>query len=97
LKTGRSLFLRKVVAAACIGLSGRAENVSAVVIYMSTLFVERELATGKRGCTLRGVSNSVRYLAYHLVHPRTHRNPEAFMRFKGWLPAELEGSCGTGE
>jgi len=41
-RTGRQLFSRKVVlvaclivAAACIGLSGRAEGVSAVVIYMS--------------------------------------------------------------
>lgn len=41
-KTGRQLFSRKVVlvsclvvAAACIGLSGRAESVSAVVIFMS--------------------------------------------------------------
>lgn len=42
LKTGRQLFSRKVVlvtcliaAAACIGLSGRAEGVSAVVMFMS--------------------------------------------------------------
>lgn len=78
-----------------MGISAAVDGLG--VVLESNLFVERELATGKLVCPLRGVSNSVRYVGHHLVHPRTHRNPEAFMRFKGWLLAELEGSRGTGE
>lgn len=70
-----------------MGISAAVDGLG--VVLESTLFVERELATGKLVRPLQGKSQSVRYVGHYLVHPRTHRNPDAFMRFKRWLLDEL--------
>lgn len=59
------------------------------VILESTLLAEREIAEGKLVAPLRDKSNSVVYVAHHLVHPRVPRQQEAFLRFKTWLTEEL--------
>lgn len=66
------------------------------VVLESTLLAEAELSAGKLVAPLRGITNSVRYVGHHLVHPRRHRQHDAAMRFKAWLMEELAGSGRSG-
>ncbi|WP_313516835.1 LysR substrate-binding domain-containing protein [Pseudomonas sp.] len=59
------------------------------VVLESTLLAQREIAAGKLVAPLRGLSNSVRYVGHYLVHPRRHRQHDAFTQFKRWLLEEL--------
>lgn len=59
------------------------------VVLESTLLAERELASGKLVAPLRETTTSVRYVGHYLVHPRSHHQHAALMRFKKWLLAEL--------
>lgn len=70
-----------------MGISAAVDGLG--VVLESLLLAERELASGQLVCPLRGTTNSVRYVAHYLVHPRRHRHHEAFTRFKNWLLGEL--------
>ena len=73
-----------------MGISAAVDGLG--VVLESTLLAERELASGKLVCPLRSSTVSVRYVAHYLVHPRRHRQHDAFTRFKNWLLAELAES-----
>lgn len=73
-----------------MGISAAVDGLG--VVLESMLLAERELASGALVCPLIGKSNSVRYVGHYLVHPRTHRKEDAFVRFKRWLLSELDAS-----
>jgi len=70
-----------------MGISAAVDGLG--VVLESTLLAEREMATGKLVAPLKGLSQSVRYVAHHLVHPRRPRQQEAVAQFKMWLFKEL--------
>ncbi len=70
-----------------MGISAAVDGLG--VVLESTLLAEREMATGKLVAPLKGISQSVRYVAHHLVHPRRLRQQEAVAQFKMWLFKEL--------
>lgn len=70
-----------------MGISAAVDGLG--VVLESTLLAERELASGRLVCPLRSTTNSIHYVAHYLVHPQRHRQPDAFMRFRNWLLAEL--------
>ncbi|MGJ7546945.1 LysR substrate-binding domain-containing protein [Pseudomonas alloputida] len=70
-----------------MGISAAVDGLG--VVLESTLLAERELATGKLVAPLREVSQSVRYVAHRLVHPRRPRQQDAVAQFKNWIFNEL--------
>lgn len=73
-----------------MGISAAVDGLG--VVLESTMLADRELRSGKLVCPLRDVSNSVRYVGHYLVHPRRHRQHDAFAQFKAWLFDELAKS-----
>ncbi|WP_329956617.1 LysR substrate-binding domain-containing protein [Pseudomonas putida] len=71
-----------------MGISAAVDGLG--VVLESTLLAERELAAGKLVAPLRGVSESVRYVGHHLVHPRRQRQQASVEQFKAWLFEELQ-------
>lgn len=73
----------------CMAISAAAAGLGVVV--ESTLLAAKELASGRLVAPLRDLTHPVGHVGHYLVHPKRHRQQEAFERFRDWLLAE----CGS--